>query len=248
MTQWLADEVLPATRPRLVVWGLSILDLNDNGPFHRDITDRYETAPARCRGPLRALFWLRVHSALVRRAGLLARPVHSARVLRRGDETRKPLSRLLGPMGKGLEYDHADSYRLSEQKREFIETQIVPDFSMGGRQVDALRRGVAVVQASGARLMFLEMPCGPEFRAMYPRGDSDVDQARDLLQRVAGEVGAGWLDPGSGELPLNWYADPVHLNGVGMARWTEEVGSALARAGEAPNPVAVVEEATSGVG
>lgn len=215
MTEWLRDEVLPALRPRLVVWGVSILDLNDNGPFHAGIHAKYLASPARRPGLKR---WLLTHSALVRRRKGL---------LRTDDPTSaKPLDSLLGPMGKGLEYVAYDSYRLSDDKREFIQTQIVASFAMGGRQVEALREGARVVRAAGARLLLVEVPCTEEFVAMYPNGAADLAEARRLMDAVADEIGVPFVKS-SDDLPERWFADCVHLNGVGMREWTEGIAPLL---------------------
>ena len=216
--EWLRDEVLPAVRPRLVAWGVSILDLNDNGPFHAGIHERYTASPARRPGIRRFLL---THSALVRRGrSLLRKPPPDP-------TSAKPLAQLLGPMGKGLEYVGYTDYLLSDDKREFIETQIVADFAMGGRQVSALRAGVSAVRAAGADVVLVEMPCTEEFALMYPHGWSDVEDARSLLRAVAADLGVAFV-PAPDDLPLRWFTDCVHLNGVGMAEWTERVGPILA--------------------
>lgn len=217
--EWLRDEVLPAVRPRLVVWGVSILDLNDNGLFHSGIHERYTASPARHPG---WRLWLLVHSALARRGRTLLRPAPDV------DPTRtKPLPALLGPMGKGMEYVAFDEYRLSDDKREFIETQIVAGFAMGGAQAAALRSGVETVRAAGADVMLVEMPCTEEFVLMYPRGWDDVAEARRLLASLASEVGVAFV-PASDDLPQRWFADCVHLNGVGMRELSARVGDAVA--------------------
>ena len=232
MTEWLRDVVLPAARPSLVVWGVSVLDLNDNGEFHRDVFARFDASPARRQSAReRLLVRARLASALVRRAPQLRHPRAFVRLLRAGDarpDTDR-IERLLGPMGKGLEYVAYDSYQLSDHKRAFIQEQIVNQFAMGGRQLEALRRGAAVVAGAGASLVLLEMPATDEFHEMYPRGAADVDDAREALRRLAGELGVPFValdEP----LPHEWFADCVHLNGIGMASWSEAVRPLLAEA------------------
>jgi hypothetical protein len=220
MTEWLADVVLPATRPRLVVWGISILDLNDHGRFHREVCERFAASPARRLGPF--ALEARERSAIVRRASSLRHPRALLRSLR---ETPGPsedrIEGLLGAMGKGLEYVAFDTYQLSDHKAAFIRDEIVNDFAIGGRQVDALRRGAAIVQGTGARLVLLEMPSTSEFHDMYPRRSADVDDARDLLRRTADELGVPFV--ATKDVPHDWFADCVHLNGRGMAAWSEEL-------------------------
>ena len=236
MTEWLRDVVLPATRPSLVIWGVSVLDLNDNGTFHREVVERFEASPARARRTRdRLLHQARLGSALVRRAAQLRHPRAFLRMLRSGSELPDAdrIERLLGPMGKGLEYVAYDSYQLSDHKAAFIQEQIVNDFTMGGRQMEALRRGASVVAAAGARLVLLEMPSTAEFHEMYPGGVADVDDASSALRDLADDLGVRFValdEP----LPHGWFADCVHLNGIGMASWSERlrptVAEELARA------------------
>jgi len=225
MTEWLRDEVLPALRPRLVVWGVSVLDLNDNGGFHNGIYARYTAGPPR-RGPG---LWLRGRSALARRWRVFLTPLRLLRLARPGPAEAgaegKHLSQLLGPMGKGLEYADYDSYLLTESKRAFIEDEMVNAFSMGGAQAEALRAGARLVRETGARLVFLEMPFTSEFSDMYPPGA--VAEARSLLRSVADEAGVPFVGTDGDALPHDWYCDCVHLNGVGMREWTPRVADML---------------------
>jgi hypothetical protein len=230
MAEWLRDEVLPATRPRLVVWGLSILDLNDNGSFHAGILRRYREAPARHGG---ALVDLRRRSAFLRRAPMLMHPRRARALVRTAaayDPTgTKPLSALLGPMGKGMEYVPFTEYRLSDDKAQFVRNEIVGGFAMGGTQLEAVRRGAAAIRAAGADLMFVEVPCTDEFVQMYPRGQADLTAANGLLQTLADELGVPFV-PMSQQLPLSWFYDAVHLNGAGMREWTAQVGPVISQA------------------
>jgi hypothetical protein len=230
MAEWLRDEVLPATRPRLVAWGLSILDLNDNGTFHSGVLERYSGAPARRGG---RLVHLRRRFALVRRLPMLLHPRRTRSLVRSvaaSDPTsNKPLSALLGPMGKGVEYEAATEYRLSPDKEQFVRTEIIGGFAMGGAQIDAVRRGAAAIRAAGADLMLIEVPCTEEFVQMYPNGKADLDAAGALLRALADELGVPFV-PVSDELPLDWFYDAVHLNGIGMRHWTAQLAPVVATA------------------
>lgn len=228
MAEWLELVVLPRTRPRVVVWGVSILDLNDNGTFHSGVYERFSASAAHpARGPSR----LKPRLALARRAPMLRRPRALLRTMRMPDPHEgKPLSQLLGPMGKGLEYVRFDSYRLTPQKAAFVREEITTDFAMGGRQADALRAGAAAVRRSGADLVLLEMPATDEFYEMYPRQHEDLRDARALLEAMAAELGVPFV-PVQDDLPEEWFTDCVHLNGVGMNAWTQDAAERLAQVG-----------------
>ena len=236
MAEWLRDEVLPATRPRLVVWGLSILDLNDNGAFHSGILQRYRNAPAQRSG---RLVHLRRRSALLRRAPMLMHPRRARTLVRTAaayDPTStKPLSALLGPMGKGMEYVPFTEYRLSDDKAQFIRDEIVGGFAMGGTQVDAIRRGAGAIRAAGAELMLVEVPCAEEFIRMYPNGAADAYAAKKRLQTLADELDVPFV-PISEQLPLEWFYDAVHLNGTGMDAWTAQLSPVISQTLEGRRP------------
>jgi hypothetical protein len=228
MAEWLELVVLPRTRPKVVVWGVSILDLNDNGTFHSGVYERFAASAAQ---PARRPGRLKPHLALARRAALLRHPKALLRALRMPDPHEdKPLSDLLGPMGKGLEYVRFDSYRLSPQKAAFVRDEITTEFAMGGRQVDALRAGAAAVRRSGADLVLMEMPATDEFYEMYPRQHEDLRVARVLLAALAEELGAPFVAVDD-DLPEQWFTDCVHLNGVGMKAWTQDAARRLAQVG-----------------
>ena len=147
----------------------------------------------------------------------------------------KPLSALLGSMGKGMEYVPFTEYRLSDDKAQFIRDEIVGGFAMGGTQVDAIRRGAAIIRAAGADLMLVEVPCADEFIDMYPNGQADAAAASDLLQTLAQELNVPFV-PISARMPLDWYYDAVHLNGTGMREWTAELGPVISRTLEGREP------------
>jgi len=105
---------------------------------------------------------------------------------------------------------------------------------MGGAQIDALRAGAESVARAGASLVLLEMPCGDEFLGRYPQPSNNLAEARQLLQRTAAELGVPWIELDYNELPLDWYADPIHLNRIGMTGFTAFVVQTLAEQGLLP--------------
>ena len=237
VSRWLVDFVLPATRPRVVVWGLSIADLNDNGKLQREIDERF-VANFRLRRDAvsRLRTWAVANSALVRRGPLLINPRRVLREVRaaRVPTRAKPLSRLLGPMGKGLEYADFDAFQLTPEKAAFIHDELVANFYLGGEQVREIGRVADAARARGARLLLVELPTTEEFREMYPHGEADFTEARRVLSSLAAERGFEFV-PVTQELPKHWFADCIHLNGVGMQKWStmlsDRVASALGTAG-----------------
>lgn len=221
MRAWLRDVVLPETRPRVLVWGVSILDLNDAGRFHTDIWEKFSANPGLSqRMNDRFRLWLLAHSAIARSWRRMLRPRSLLRAMRTGaPPSAKPLATLLGPMGKGMEYVEFDTFQLRPEKATFIEQQVVAGFTCGGEQVESLRSAVRAARGGGTRVLLVELPCTEEYTQMYERLGVDVSVAAQTFARIAEAEGASF-HPVTEMLPKDRFADCIHLNGVGMADWS----------------------------
>ena len=215
--RWLLDVVLPLVEPALVVLGLGILDLNDNGVAQYEVVERFEAAPARRRGPVAtARRTLHERSELARR--LLARRGPSV-VLR---DVR------VGPDGEGLEFATATEYRLSEKKRAYVEDELLGDYEFGPRTVAALDRVVTGVRATGSELALVEMPVTEELVPMLPRGEADLRAVRQVLRREADRHRVRLVTEVAEVTDRRWFADCVHHHGAGMAHVSQLLAGALA--------------------
>ena len=209
---WLLEVVLPLARPRLVVLGVSVLDLNDNGIAQREVLERFQASPARRHDVVARV----QRTALGRR--FLCRRLPRVRL----DDLR------IGPDGEGLEFADAVEYRLSDTKRRYIEDELLVDYRTGPRTVDALERIVSGVRARGADIVVVEMPVTEELDGMLPRGAADHADARTVLRDATERLGVRLLDVAADVTDHRWFADCVHHSGAGMRHVSALVAGALA--------------------
>lgn len=215
--RWLLDVVLPIVEPRLVVLGLGVLDLNDNGVAQHEVVERFELARARRAGRVAAARRaLHGRSALVRHRLVGRGPSVVLRDVRVGSD------------GEGLEFAAATEYRLSEKKRAYIEGELLGDYEFGPRTVAALDRVVAGIRAAGSDLVLVEMPVTNELVPMLPRGEADLRAARQVLQREAARHDVRLVTEVGEVTDHRWFADCVHFHGVGMAHVSNVLAGALA--------------------
>ena len=217
--RWLLDEVLPRLRPRLVVLGVGVLDLTDNGIGQYEVVDRFEGALARRRDATARLRRTAIERSAVLRHGLAVRG--STVMLR---DLR------VGEYGEGLEFADATEYRLSDKKRAYIEDELLADYETGPKCIETLGRIVAGIRATGAAVVVVELPHTDELLPMLPGGQPRVDRARQELRRAVSELGVRLVDdlfaPAGRE--QRWFADCIHLNGAGMRMASEVLRDALA--------------------
>jgi hypothetical protein len=216
--RWLLEEVLPRLAPRLVVLGIGVLDLTDNGVGQYEVVDRFEAAIAR-----------RSDRAAVLRHRLL----RESALLRHGLATTGSAKVVLadlriGPEGEGLEFAAATEYRLSEKKRAYIEDELLADYRTGPRCLSALERIVAGVLATGSRLVLVQLPHTEELLPMLPGGPERVATARSELAALAERCGVRLVDDlVSMSAEQRLFADCIHLNGAGMAAASARLAEAL---------------------
>jgi hypothetical protein len=215
--RWLLDEVLPRLRPRLVVLGVGVLDLTDNGVGQYEVLERFEASAARRDDPRSRLRRLACERSALVRHGLPSRaPTVVLRDLR------------IGPEGEGLEFADATEYRLSEKKRDYIEGELLADYDTGPKCLSALGRIVDGIRAQGAAVVVVELSHTDELLPMLPGGAARVDRARRELRRVLGELEVRLVDDLAGTKDHEWYADCIHFNGAGMQMASDVLRGALA--------------------
>jgi hypothetical protein len=57
-----------------------------------------------------------------------------------------------------------------------------------------------------------------DYIALHPNGSADYDGYRGILRREAEASGARYIDVGT--WPVEFFSDPIHVNGKGSARLT----------------------------
>ena len=213
--RWLLEEVLPKLRPRLVVLGLSILDMNDNNRAQHEQLGRYLASTAQ-RGTLKSKLRRGLHtqSAFVRHA------------LARGPKVTLRTERV-GPDGEGTEFLHATEYRLSDKKRNYIVEELLADYSTGDETLDRIDRVICGVRATGAEMVVVEMPVTDEIVELCPHGRADLDGVKAALRQEAARHDVRLVTEVGELTDRRWFADCVHVHGRGMAHVSRTLRAAL---------------------
>lgn len=215
---WLQDVVLPLARPHLVVLGLSVLDLNDNGVAQHEVVRRFERSVARRQGLMAACVRTthqRSAAARVALGGVLP--------------SFQPRSIRIGPEGEGTEFADAVEYRLSERKRAYIEQDLIAEYHFGDETAVRLRRVVSAIREAGSEVVFLEMPVTDELVRMLPSGDRTIEATRNTLRERSRELAVRLIEDLRVMEDHRWFADCVHFNGRGMTEASHLVAEALGR-------------------
>lgn len=209
--RWLLKAVVPRARPRVVVLGASLLDLNDHGPFHREILRRF-AASAPQLSPATGFSRL----AATRVAPRLRHPKRLLREVAARSNADLPQTRAVGylrPDGFSEEFV-GRGYLVSEAKQAMLTDEIAAGFASGGEQLGALEQLMRELAALGIPVLLCEMPVRPEFVALFPGGRTDSEAAAAGLREAAARAGAAHTSVADMQ-DKQWFADPIHLNGDG---------------------------------
>lgn len=234
--QWLTDQVVPRAHPALVVIGLASFDLNDNARITTAALDAYTAAPYSARGLTNGLQrWFTRNLALVRQRPALRSPEAVGRALslwRDGRRAGRPdaagIPDLLAADGHGLSR-RALEYRGDRGVQAFVRRELLNDFDIGGRQVDALRATIEQLRAAGVDVALLPLPVTDDYVSLHPAGAADQAEFRRALDAVAEATGVAVLD--TPVLPVSAFADTHHLNGTGADVLSAALPELLDRAG-----------------
>jgi hypothetical protein len=238
LQRWLLDQVVPRSRPALVVIGLASFDLNDNARITRAALDAYAQAPYSASGRANDLQrWFTRHVALVRNRPALRSPelvLDALSAWRDGQKAERPradgIPGLLAADGHGLSR-RALEYRPGSGVQAFVRRELLNDFEIGGRQAAALHDVVEQLQGAGVDVALLPLPVTDDYVSLHPRGAADQQAFLETLQRTASTTGASLLDPPA--LALTGFADTHHLNGQGADALSGALPGVLERAGVA---------------
>lgn len=239
LSRWLPDHVIPEADPDVVVIGLSSFDLNDGARISRSALESFDAAPlsrddrfGRLQQPL-----LR-HSALFRHRRELRNPVtvwESLDRARRGVRAPRPdpdgIPGILDADGAGLSRRDL-RYTAAPGSDTLVRSELLNDFSVGGRQAASLRRLVAELEGSDVQVALAVLPVTADYIAAHPEGAIDHDRFLRLTEALASEAGVahldlhGWADEAE-------FADTHHLAGAGADRLSTAMPDLLTEAGVA---------------
>ncbi|MEZ5179654.1 MAG: hypothetical protein R2746_15635 [Acidimicrobiales bacterium] len=230
---FLEAVVLPRVHPDLVVLGLTPNEVNDGGRRQRELEELqrdsrgFRVAAGTPTVADRIDTELTSRSALLAHREVLRNPYRIA--TKRGTTTTSPWNdpetgALL--RHRDLTYEPpppATGDRLARQDA------VWGDFSVGGHQLDAVRRLARRAGEDGAAVVVVELPVfRPGFLAQIPDGQDLLDRTHRALVALEDEGCVVRLDLRDQLQDERYWSDPVHVNGAGTEAISEAVGAWLA--------------------
>ena len=235
---WAEDHVVTALRPRVVVLGLSPVELNGNIPGDEASNRLFRDAPAARQMLGTESLWQRA----TRLAGDLSAVFRYRTVLRK--PTLLLHGRPNGSSGLGMINDPpltADGFNLTEynepynvflgqpvtptMRRDELAGDLFHNFSVSPAKVMLLRRFIADLQAGGTHVVVVDLPMTAEAVSYLPHGAADAVASADALSGLARAAGIPFIP--AGVWPTAYFGDPVHLNSKGSAARTSALTATL---------------------
>ncbi len=235
MEPWLLDQVLPRTRPELVVWGLSTMDFS--ATYGADNLERYLDALETRNGTLAAVERSTASvSALVGYRTVLRDPGAMFGTERdRIEADFTDAESILGAHGV-----RRDFRRDVGQARGATVAARVVDFALDPADLAAIARSVDAMREQGIEVVFAEMPVPDRFVALHPNRLDDLNRVHEATVALGDELGVEVLDLRSGFTDAD-FVDFTHLDEAGSAQLTTTLA---ARLSGAPSEVAEVSGET----
>lgn len=231
MEAWALNVVLPRVHPKVVVIGVTSVDLTDAGVAESAFFDAFRNSPAGREALGRETWsdridrWLGQHVALWKHRAELRNPMTVLEAIRASAPAQDPVAASMDPQGHLTNLDHQ---QFSQTHRSGIAG--VSAWSLGTEEPNALRRLIAGVEAAGARPVLVEMPVTAEYIAAHPRGEVDYEAFKQAISGIATASSVPLIDldrPRDHAL----FADELHLNRTGATRFSTALARALRDAG-----------------
>lgn len=214
--RWLVHQVLRRVDTDVVVWGVSVLDLNDGRDL--SVVEAYSSAHATRQGTLAdADRWLARRSALFRYRHHVVDPnawqqrtkMEAIRSAIRPDGQRRPAKRTP-----------------SEAERLRIERQVVADYKVGGPMAKSLRRTVKELRERDIRVVLVWLPVPPRLIDLLP--DPKVEQAAgEETRQLAADLGVTFVDVSDGFHNRD-FLDYTHMREQSAERFSRRLSRELA--------------------
>jgi hypothetical protein len=236
---FVVDAVIPELQPALVVLGVSIFDLNDNGELLRDTGERYVRALLGRQDVVgQAARVAARHSALFRNKGVLRRPRRLARAVGasvRGtevvDDDVRDSRNNVGDDGEWLGYS-ARRFHTTENMRRHLVDGCMGGYDVGGREVANVQTWIRRIQARGPKVALALMRTSDKFWDEIDDGPNRRSESARVIRELASNAGVPLLEPEAPLVDDEHYADIAHLNVFGMQLFSEALGAAMAAAVE----------------
>lgn len=233
---WVERAVVPILRPKILVLGVAINDLNDNGPLMNEEPRLYNASLlgrsdvvgwlARRLEPISVAF--RHHQILLRPKLLLAAVRHrrAGTVMHDNDKRASKVS--LGPNGEWIGF-HGRRFHTTLTMFDHIANGILGDYHPGGKQLAIVEEVIARLKERVPQVVLTTIPVSKQFGDVVglPNGQADLDDALAQLRAMAARLDVPLLEPDPEREDETHYADIAHCNERGMAAWSKEFGELL---------------------
>jgi hypothetical protein len=225
---WTRNFVVPRLHPRMVVLGVSSRDVNAHNSELANAERAYDDAPA-----VRELLHKESISDVIER-----KASDWSYVVRYREELRQPVSAVRGvtppdlfadsiPGPQGFERSFVGhDYTIPKDRITSLRTKILTDFDTNGSEMDAIGSLVRWLTDQHIKVLVLNVPVTQDYVSAHPHGQADYARYQEKLASVAMTSGAAFVDPGIWD--TTFFAEPLHLNGVGAERLSRFVAQQVA--------------------
>ena len=209
---WALNVVVPLIAPDVVVIGLTSRDLNDASSSNAEVFEKYLNSRGRARFLGEETIGQQVQraasrvSALVRISPFLRDP---ASLVTQYNPNGPDTGEFVLP---GEDYDPRplDVTRTRERA--------LNDYSLGGVELDALRRLVAQLESMDIEVVVVEMPfVAEDYLGMHPNGAADYDAYRRVVADFTAENDLTYVDLTTYPWTTSEFYDFLHVNSAGIA-------------------------------
>ncbi len=231
LERFVVDVVLPLTNADTIVVGVTPRDLNDGGISQNDFFDRLSGSPGMlmARTPRNALEWVENwlfrHVAIVRLRPLLRDPARLLAAAVGTDDQPDLDSPEPGPFGSDWTYDGEPYDNSAAWGQPWVARQ-VNSFSMGGPELEAMRRLLSELAEDEVNAVVVNMPVSDDFADYLPDPSRDMATFDRLLETTARESGAIYVDA-QDLFSTEDFRDPAHLKPDAAAELTALLDDAI---------------------
>ena len=213
--RWLLNQVLSRVDTDVVVWGLSVLDLNDGRDL--SVVDAYLAAQATRPGKVAETERLLARwSGLVRYRRQLVDPdawedrtkMEAIRSVIRSDGQRRPANR-----------------EPSDAERRHVQDHVVADYKTGGAMVASLRRTIAAIEDRGIDVVIVWLPVPERLVELLPQPGVETAARRETME-LSADLDAAFLDVSAGFTNED-FLDFTHLGEPAAKRLSHRLSSKL---------------------
>jgi lysophospholipase L1-like esterase len=124
------------------------------------------------------------------------------------------------------------SYSIEEQQ---VRTwrELLNNYEVGSEEMAAFGRLIDGLRAAGVTPIIVQMPVTNDWLDLHPAGRRDFERFEKAMDSIAHQRDVPDVDLMAPFLSIEEFADPVHLNGEGQARFTNLLADVIA---ELPTP------------